>query len=317
MSAWHSFVKWNQFDPDKHPCIGDADPLPCCSHFGQFLAKHLEVVLKIMRFSRPQAMPTDITNPAHFLNAGYNASKSNSLVMIPVCTVNSFEVKDRKNRCKNSAFKAVLTDMGLCLATNSLAMKKIFKKTPYIQSFQRVTDPNGIDTEDVDSPPNVFSTTNLVLDSMIMSRPKPVRDDMDQPSWFYLSLGNKWTPFDVRTKWIRVSAGYQTSIKIVPTSISASPWLRDLDPEERNCKFMDESHDLEIFEVYTQAGCHFECWLRESRKVCGCTPWNYPHPPGEVKDLCDMAGNSCFEKIMENSTTMNCHCLKVNSNKSY
>ncbi len=33
------------------------------------------------------------------------------------------------------------------------------------------------------------------------------------------------------------------------------------------------------------------------RRLCGCTPWNYPHPPGEVEAVCDLMGGTCFEKV--------------------
>ena len=47
----------------------------------------------------------------------------------------------------------------------------------------------------------------------------------------------------------------------------------------------DENEDLEILRDYTKAGCEFECMLDFARDACGCTPWNFPHPPGEGLSL--------------------------------
>ena len=73
----------------------------------------------------------------------------------------------------------------------------------------------------------------------------------------------------------------QVIIDIVPSQIVASPQLRQLPIKDRDCKFPDENEDMEILNEYSQNGCFFECQLKRAREACGgCTPWDYPHPPG-------------------------------------
>ena len=53
-----------------------------------------------------------------------------------------------------------------------------------------------------------------------------------------------------------------------------------------------------------QAGCEFECLLRRSRSLCGCTPWDYPfHPRDEIK-ICEHVGYYCFYEAMNNLTML-------------
>ena len=71
-----------------------------------------------------------------------------------------------------------------------------------------------------------------------------------------------------------------TRVKILPDVVSANANLRSLKIEERDCRFPEEGEDMTIFKEYSSKGCVFECMLHLARETCGCTPWNYPHPPG-------------------------------------
>ncbi len=53
---------------------------------------------------------------------------------------------------------------------------------------------------------------------------------------------------------------------------------------------------MKLFQSYTHSGCHFECLIRKSNTVCGCTAWNYPQDPIEV---CDHERALCFEQVID------------------
>ena len=79
---------------------------------------------------------------------------------------------------------------------------------------------------------------------------------------------------------LTVPPGKLTTIKITPTKATAADSLRAMTEEERGCRFPHETQGMEILRDYSFKGCVFECMLRLAREECGCTPWNYPHPPG-------------------------------------
>ena len=67
-----------------------------------------------------------------------------------------------------------------------------------------------------------------------------------------------------------------------PTIIEGEENLLEVDLSQRKCKFSFENDDLELFKVYTQSGCKFECMLKSAHKHCNCTPWEYPHLEGKL-----------------------------------
>ncbi len=60
---------------------------------------------------------------------------------------------------------------------------------------------------------------------------------------------------------------------------------------------------IRVLTVHRQVNRHFLNKVlfllisNNARRLCGCTPWNYPHPPGEVEEVCDLMGGTCFEKV--------------------
>ena len=81
--------------------------------------------------------------------------------------------------------------------------------------------------------------------------------------------------------FVAVELGRHTKIKITPSKISASDNLESLRIRDRGCRFPSESETMRFLSDYSFKGCVFECMLDRARQECGCTPWNYPHPPGE------------------------------------
>ena len=101
-----------------------------------------------------------------------------------------------------------------------------------------------------------------------------------------------------------VRLGEATFVKISTHKNSARPGLKSMSVENRGCRFASESEGLKVkcsavqknksaihcfyfqmFHNYSKAACQFECMLGHASQVCGCTPWNFPFPPGKVEKL--------------------------------
>ena len=73
--------------------------------------------------------------------------------------------------------------------------------------------------------------------------------------------------------------------------------IRDVPPNKRNCYFQDE-YQLEMYQLYSQSGCIFECKMRigQAKTFGGCTPWFYP-TRGEMRTR---ENNYYFTKLDSN-----------------
>ena len=70
--------------------------------------------------------------------------------------------------------------------------------------------------------------------------------------------------------------------------------IKSVDLKKRKCRFEDETEGLEIFSVYTEHNCFFECRLKLARAKCNCVPWNFPF---RVSDqVCNPLGKICFSR---------------------
>ena len=80
-----------------------------------------------------------------------------------------------------------------------------------------------------------------------------------------------------------VKSGTQITIKVSPRAVSIDDAVQNVSGHKRNCNLRLDTTvngSTPIIGVYSQAGCQFECMLREARSKCDCTPWDYPVEPG-------------------------------------
>jgi hypothetical protein len=92
---------------------------------------------------------------------------------------------------------------------------------------------------------------------------------------------------DVRDKAIPAQPGAITTIKAFPSHMMASKAFLDLDQTTRGCKTLQETSKGSIFKYYTKQTCSFECRVRHSLEICGCTPWQYPQYGETITEICD------------------------------
>ena len=85
--------------------------------------------------------------------------------------------------------------------------------------------------------------------------------------------------------------------------------------EVRQCLFPDEASEvLTLFKTYSKSACLLECNIKQAYDACNCVPWNYLSFPIErtkhgTTELCDMEGNTCFEKAMDAlDSALACSC---------
>ena len=106
-----------------------------------------------------------------------------------------------------------------------------------------------------------------------------------------------------------MKTGYETTIMVTPRVLHTTESAQTMPFDDRQCRASSEAAaaGLNIFKQYSREACVFECSIRESRRKCGCTPWNYPLE--ESGSICDVYGNYCFHQAMKEATTNpTCDC---------
>ena len=116
---------------------------------------------------------------------------------------------------------------------------------------------------------------------------------------------------------VSLKPGYVSTILITPSQIVTSDEVKELPIAKRNCRFQNENNTLELFKVYTQANCNFECRLKAAYAKCHCIPWDYPRL-NESMLTCDRFGRSCFKTLLGNPDIIKkCKCLPDCSSTMY
>lgn len=97
-----------------------------------------------------------------------------------------------------------------------------------------------------------------------------------------------------KNEMINKSMVYMTAFKVEYRIMEQR--LADLySVNERKCRFDHEIDNFQLFDVYSEENCIFECKFKRSRSTCGCTPW-YIEIDGTTP-VCDLFGNKCFEQM--------------------
>jgi hypothetical protein len=207
----------------------------------------------------------------------------------------------------HSQFSPTMTDLGVCHSFNALPFSSLFKESYYTQNFKSVFDPFDLDGEH-------FLVKNenhgksfqqyLILDSFNSGKPERLAGS------FKISVGDVNNYVSVRDNAIDAETGIYTKIIVHPTQYKADKKIRDFAIEDRQCRYHDENMQADsLFKIYSYETCRFECRLQESKRICGCTPWNYPHYGTEtVTEICDGVQAHCFEEMMDKSN-LTCDCL--------
>ena len=262
----------------------------------------------------------------------FNNGKSTQLdskTMIPMCFFENFVEEDYKRRFDEDScnyFQPVFTDLGMCHAFNAQTIIDLltdsYYKESFFEAFQHDLNPN----ETIHKGKKSGHSFNFYLMGnhgiRISSHGKGLYGKDQPPSKFMLGLSNNQEYFNLKSSSKIVQAGFKIILNVQAMEIIPSENLKSLPIESRNCRFPEETDNLEIFKTYSQSACEFEFLLKKAREACKCTPWFIPHPSKEKKHtICDIYGNYCFESIW-NKNQFNvkgclpgCHQLKFTSSE--
>jgi hypothetical protein len=83
--------------------------------------------------------------------------------------------------------------------------------------------------------------------------------------------------------------------------------IEGLDPEARHCFFPHEGN-LDFYKKYTFQNCRFECGIKLTEKMLGCTPWYLPQ--GNSSTACDPWRAMRFSKLLGEVHSNKHNCLK-------
>ena len=228
------------------------------------------------------------------------------------------------------------TDHGMCCSFNMKKAEEIFQKGPYpdiISSLQN--SDNAASFTDSSAPtwytaghePTTLPGRNkglfLMLDAhMDQFATASIDSDYDQ----FSAVVNPSGSFPMMSvEGIEIKPGHLNIINLAGSRVDAENDMRDMSVEDRQCKFSDESSDLQIHQRYTYSNCIFECsviYARDQMQTLGndshaCIPWFFPTPANQSIYVCDpwetvkffefmnlVPDNQCASCVADCSTTV-------------
>ena len=223
----------------------------------------------------------------------------------------------------SAIFTMVPTDSGMCCAFNKRKAQDVFHSSKYsriIKELERLEDQNAFEGSEV--PVEVSESQvgrkrglTVMLDAHTdLLAEFSVNNDVQGFTALVTPPGD--FPF-VENRGFEVRSGHLNAVSLSATKISADPAIRSISPRKRNCLFSDETSDLKLHKVYTQANCLLECALagaQEStlvnKNVSSCTPWFFPFLDEGHRVCNPWEGVQILESMDHQAQTRNCkHCL--------
>ncbi|CAG9782555.1 unnamed protein product [Diatraea saccharalis] len=74
---------------------------------------------------------------------------------------------------------------------------------------------------------------------------------------------------------LRLPMDRMTTIEVSPITYKTDAALRSLAPDQRQCFFQNE-RQLEYYQFYTGSNCKHDVFVKESKRTCNCTLFNWP-----------------------------------------
>ena len=223
--------------------------------------------------------------------------------IVPICMQDSFNLP---TDCAD--FSPSFTNEGLGFTRNGADLEKMYQTSNYIQDFKTTmlfnrSNPNlkyvkgsGINNQYV-----FLINTNRYKDLK-----RGIKWNQTEKSQVKLAIHSPLNVADVKNLGVKIYPGYLTTIRVDMVELVSNDNIRGLDIKKRQCRFNDESKNLEILSNYSNTNCLFECSMNFAETICGCRPWDYPRlRPLNSKPsrICDFFGSSCFNKMMKIDTT--------------
>ncbi len=229
----------------------------------------------------------------------------------------------------SAIFTTFPTDRGMCCSFNILAAEQIFRSDTYSRTVSELQDQDRNLSFTDANPPRRYAAANepttlpgrnkglyLILDA---------HNDLysgsslttDFQGFVALVSPKESFPF-MNLEGVNVRPGHDNVIALAGTRVDADESLKSLSPEERNCRFPEESENLLIYDNYTFSNCIFECALlfaaRQTQEKLNlthpCVPWYFP-TTDDLMSVCDPWEAVDFNNFMVNDIPDDqcAHCL--------
>ena len=202
-------------------------------------------------------------------------------------------------------FDPIITDVGICHSFNPTPTMDLLRQSYFTESFKAAFNSDL----PIDTKVRMASGSGKQhgLDFYLIGNNVHRKLDNGQ-SQFYMGISEQNNYFDMKAVSKEIKPGHEIIVRVQATENVPSDELHDIPVAKRNCKFQDENEDLEIFEIYTQSACEYECKIKKAEKICGCYPWYVPAIPKAARHtICDVYGNFCFKETAKNISV---ECLK-------
>lgn len=195
------------------------------------------------------------------------------------------ELKDLSfDGCK--LFKRSLSNSGIGFTTNSQLRNKLYKLgTKVFRTQNEVFFTNKKDyprmMKSASPKHNLrlmieFNREKVELFEHTRNPKLPEGELLLKPTSVKVALHNPNAPANLRSNVFSIPLGHSTTVYITPKASKISESAKELSEIQRGCRIPEETEGLDIFNIYTQEACLFECKLKQAVRRCECFPWNYP-----------------------------------------
>jgi len=226
----------------------------------------------------------------------------------------SFQGNVRLKEC-TSEFLPLATNNGICHAFNAL---NLFRESSFTSS---VFEAYGIEESEATTSPSHLKRglprgqgLTFALDRVTLSRGEWFNDFATNRGGFDVAISSWHDSTAFNKRKVSVKLGHHTTIQVKPSVIQAFGEIESVPPQIRDCLFPHEGLEkVTLFNSYSQESCKMECMIKLAEKVCGCTPWDFPHTENGSYNysICDSLGYFCFVASMKHASHEEnvCNCL--------
>ena len=213
----------------------------------------------------------------------------------------------------------------MCCTFNMDAAEDIFQKSTYLElvmekqqennllSFDDFTIPESYQMDTKKAMPGINKGLTVLIDShndLIGS----TSIDTDYSSFTAVVTDKGSYPL-THLEGFQIKPGHYNFVGLSATKISADDSIRSLSPDDRKCRFRDETYGLKIHTRYSLSNCLLECSITYAQSMMFtnqskvCTPWFLP-PIDKLGTICDPWEAVEFEIYFYNATDNLCpQCL--------
>ncbi|XP_055372760.1 pickpocket protein 28-like [Condylostylus longicornis] len=228
----------------------------------------------------------------------------------------------RSVKCQN-IFHSTLTDDGLCCNFNSVDPQFMFKNFTTSDSFDEVNNLNitAINWTPESGYPESNKLPPLFVPRIARGTGKHMglTITLNASSQEHFCSSTKGFGFKVLVHspieqprisnyGFLINTGTEARVDILPTYSDASPAVRSINKQVRNCLFSDEGN-LSYYKTYTRKNCEQECIAKHMARECGCVLYYLPRLASDIK-ICGPVDNDCTRhienKISEANNNITC-----------